>query len=336
MQTVLVTGGTGYVGSHICVELLEAGYKVIVIDNLCNSCEVPIARIRKITGKTLDFFRVDTRDADSLADVFRRHSIDTVIHLAGLKAVAESVEIPRQYHENNVRGTITLTAVMAAHNCRNIVFSSSATVYGLCSDDPIPESSPGRPFNPYGENKLAVERHLARLCEADPQWNAISLRYFNPVGAHPSGRIGEDPSGIPNNLTPFITQVAIGRRESLAVFGHDYATPDGTGVRDYIHVVDLALGHVAALRKLANQPGNLVLNLGTGRPYSVLEVHAAFEKAAGKTIPYTIAPRRDGDIAIYFADPSLAKTVLGWQADRDMDTMAADAWRWQLQNPNGY
>ena len=336
MQTVLVTGGAGYIGSHICVELLEAGYQVVVIDNLCNSCEAPIARIGKITGTAPDFFRMDIRDADALSGVFRRHAIDMVIHLAGLKAVDESLRMPEQYHDNNVRGSITLTEVMAAHNCRNLVFSSSATVYGFSSDDPIPESAPTRPSAPYGENKLAVERHLAGLCETDPRWSAISLRYFNPVGAHPSGRIGEDPEGIPNNLTPFITQVAIGRRESLAVFGDDYPTRDGTCLRDYIHVVDLALGHVAALRKLAGQPGHLIVNLGTGRPYSVLEVHAAFEKAVGKTIPHTIVSRRDGDVAVTFADPSLAKSLFGWQADRDMETMAADAWRWQSQNPDGY
>jgi UDP-glucose 4-epimerase len=336
VKTILVTGGAGYIGSHTCVELLTAGFEVVVVDNLCNASEKSLARIEAISGNSLTFHQADVRDAQALQAVFEQHPIDAVIHFAGLKAVGESVEFPDKYHDVNVTGSVTLTDVMAAHGVFNFVFSSSATVYGFSSDDPITELDPTQPFNPYGDNKLAVEQHLHQLCTGDNRWNSAVLRYFNPVGAHPSGLIGEDPSGIPNNLTPFITQVAIGKLASLAIFGDDYPTVDGTGVRDYIHVVDLALGHVAALNKLRDAPGELIVNLGTGRPYSVLEVHAAFEKAVGKTIPYTVQPRREGDIAIYFADPTKAKQVLGWTATLDINAMAEDAWRWQQQNPNGF
>ncbi len=309
---------------------------MVVVDNLCNANEEALRRVERITGKSLTFIHADVRNRDALHTVFASHSIDAVIHFAGLKAVGESVEKPDMYFDFNVQGSITLTEVMAEHGVTNIVFSSSATVYGFSSEEPIAEDSPNEPFNPYGENKLAVEHHLRDLCTEDSRWHAIALRYFNPVGAHVSGQIGEDPTGIPNNLTPFITQVAIGKRVSLAVFGDDYPTVDGTGVRDYIHVVDLALGHVAALNHLSDVEGYRHINLGTGRPYSVLEVHAAFEQAVGKAIPYTIEPRRDGDIAIYFADPSLAKSELNWEATRDINAMAEDAWRWQSMNPNGY
>jgi UDP-glucose 4-epimerase len=336
VKTILVTGGAGYIGSHTCVELLTADFEVIVVDNLCNSSEKSLQRVEQITGRKLVLHEVDVRDEAALNAVFEQHAIDAVIHFAGLKAVGESVEQPDRYHDINVTGSITLARVMARHGVFDFVFSSSATVYGFSSDEPITEQDPTQPFNPYGDDKLAVEQHLHALCENDSRWNTVALRYFNPVGAHPSGMIGEDPAGTPNNLTPFITQVAIGKRESLAIFGNDYPTIDGTGVRDYIHVVDLAKGHMAALNKLKERPGELTLNLGTGRPYSVLEVHAAFEKAVGKTIPYSIQPRREGDIAIYFADASQAHAVLGWTAALDMDAMAEDAWRWQQQNPNGF
>ncbi len=336
MNTILVTGGAGYIGSHTCVELLEAGYQVVVIDNLCNSSQEALKRVETITCEGLAFYEVDVRDADALRGVFSSHNIDAVIHFAGLKAVGESVEFPERYYDNNVQGSKTLCQVMSEFGVKQLVFSSTASVYGFPSDDPIAENAQTQPAQPYGETKLAAERHLGELCRMDPHWRAISLRYFNPVGAHESGMIGEDPSGIPNNLTPFITQVAIGKREILQVWGDDWPTHDGTGVRDYIHVVDLARGHVKALERLAEQKGELIINLGTGRPYSVLEVHAAFEKAVGRDIPYEIKGRREGDIAIYFAEASLAKDLLGWQAELDIDAMACDAWRWQQMNPNGY
>lgn len=336
MKTILVTGGAGYIGSHTCVELLDAGYDVVVVDNLCNSSREALNRVEVITCKAAHFHEVDVRDTDGLNVVFNQHKIDAVIHFAGLKAVGESVEFPERYFDNNVNGTRTLCQIMAAHNCRNMVFSSTASVYGFPSDKPIAEDAPTQPAQPYGETKLAAEQHLAELCRIDPIWNAISLRYFNPVGAHESGLIGEDPSGIPNNLTPFITQVAIGKRDYLQIWGDDWPTADGTGVRDYIHVVDLAQGHLKALEQLQKNPGELILNLGTGRPCSVLEVHAAFEKAVGKDIPYEIKGRREGDIAIYFADPRRAKSLLNWEGSRDINAMASDAWRWQEMNPNGY
>ena len=336
MKTILVTGGAGYIGSHTCVELLAAGYAVVVVDNLCNASEEALRRVRKISGKPLEFQRVDVRNKEALSAVFDEHPIDAVVHFAGLKSVAESVEDPARYFENNLGGTVTLCEVMAAHGIKSIVFSSTAAVYGEPSEEPIPEEAPTHPAQPYGESKLAVERHLHSLVEDDPAWNALSLRYFNPVGAHDSGLIGEDPTDIPHNLAPYITQVAIGKLEVLSVWGDDWPTPDGTGVRDYIHVVDLARAHEHAIELLASNPGELVLNLGTGRPYSVLEVHAAFERAVGQTIPYEIKGRREGDSAMYFADPRKANSMLGWEATRDIDAMARDAWRWQKMNPDGY
>ncbi|MCZ6830669.1 MAG: UDP-glucose 4-epimerase GalE [Gammaproteobacteria bacterium] len=336
MKSILVTGGAGYIGSHTCVELLQAGYKIVVLDNLCNAREESLRRVQAITGKSLDFYAVDIRDRERLHNLLDQHSVDAVIHFAGLKAVGESVEQPLRYYDNNVRGSLTLFEVLEEHQVRNLVFSSSATVYGCSSADPVAEDSPLQAVNPYGQTKLMVEQMLRDICAADSNWNAINLRYFNPVGAHPSGDIGEDPNGIPNNLTPYIAQVAIGKRERLSVWGDDYDTRDGTGVRDYIHVVDLAKGHVKALQKLATGPGVLNINLGTGNNYSVLELVAAFEKASGKTIPYQIEARRPGDLATLYANPGLARELLGWQAELDLDTMVADAWRWQQKNPNGY
>jgi UDP-glucose 4-epimerase len=332
---ILVTGGAGYIGSHTCVELLNAGYDVVVVDNLRNSKIAALERVEKITGKKVDFIQLDLRERDKLNEVFERFSIDAVLHFAGLKAVGESVQIPLEYYENNVYGTIVLCQVMQVHNIRKLVFSSSATVYGSPEQMPIREDFPIAPLNPYGHSKAMIEQILRDLYISDPTWQVTLLRYFNPVGAHPSGLIGEDPNGIPNNLFPFITQVAVGRLPYLRVFGNDYPTPDGTGIRDYIHVVDLALGHLSALEKL-NQPGVYTYNLGTGRGYSVLEVVSAFERACGKPIPYRIVERRPGDAAISFADPSLAQKELGWFATRSLDDMCQDAWRWQSLNPNGY
>ena len=308
----------------------------MVLDNLCNAQEKSLHRVQAITGKSLDFYKVDIRDRERLHNLLDQHEVDAVIHFAGLKAVGESVAQPMRYYDNNVRGSLTLFEVLEEHKVRNLVFSSSATVYGCSSDEPVAEDSPLQAINPYGQTKLMVEQMLRDICAADSNWNAINLRYFNPVGAHHSGEIGEDPNGIPNNLPPFITQVAVGKRERLSVWGDDYDTRDGTGVRDYIHVVDLARGHVKALEKLATNPGVLNINLGTGNNYSVLEVIAAFEKASGKTIPYQVEARRPGDLATLYANPSLAREQLGWQAELDMDAMAADAWRWQQKNPNGY
>jgi UDP-glucose 4-epimerase len=318
------------------VELLEAGYDVVVIDSLVNSSERSLHRVQEITGREPVFIKGDIRDRDALEAVFSAHPVDAVIHFAGLKSVAESVSKPELYFEVNLGGTVTLCEVMAGHGVRNLVFSSTAAVYGEPSFDPIDESYPTRPIQPYGESKLAVEAHLRELYADDGRWNLISLRYFNPVGAHVSGLIGEDPRGTPDNLTPYITQVAVGKREYLQVFGDDWETPDGTGVRDYIHVVDLARAHIKAVERLATDPGEMVLNLGTGRPYSVLEVLAAFERAVGTSIPYKVTGRRDGDAAIYFADPSKANLELDWRAELDIDAMARDAWKWQQQNPNGF
>jgi UDP-glucose 4-epimerase len=336
-MNILVTGGAGYIGSHTCLELLQTGHEVIVVDNLSNSKKESLKRVQELAGKSLEFHQVDLRDKGSLDDVFGSYSIDAVIHFAGLKAPGESVTIPLQYYHNNVTGTLILCQVMQAHSVRNIVFSSSATVYGEPHRVPVAEDFPlNSPTNPYGRSKLMIEDILRDLYRADESWNVALLRYFNPVGAHPSGRIGEDPSGIPNNLVPYIAQVAVGRLAELSIFGSDYPTPDGTGIRDYIHVVDLALGHLKALDKLASNPGVVTYNLGTGRGYSVLEVVAAFEKASGKKIPYRIVGRRPGDVASCYADPTKAREELGWSASRGIDEMCADAWRWQSNNPYGY
>jgi UDP-glucose 4-epimerase len=336
-MNILVTGGAGYIGSHTCLELLQAGHEVIVVDNLCNSKEESLRRVQELTGKSLEFHKVDLRDREALDAVFCSHSIDAVIHFAGLKAPGESVTIPLQYYHSNVTGTLILCQVMQAHGVKQVVFSSSATVYGEPHQVPVREDFPlNPPTNPYGRSKLMIENILRDLYRADESWNVALLRYFNPVGAHPSGRIGEDPNGIPNNLVPYIAQVAVGRRAELSVFGDDYSTPDGTGIRDYIHVVDLALGHLKALDRLASNPGVVTYNLGAGRGYSVLEVVAAFEKASGKKIPYRIIGRRPGDVATSYADPTKAREELGWSASRTIDEMCADVWRWQSNNPRGY
>ncbi|HIE91017.1 MAG: UDP-glucose 4-epimerase GalE [Methylophilaceae bacterium] len=336
MTRILVTGGAGYIGSHACVELLNANFDVVVLDNLCNSKATSIKRVEKITGKSITLIEGDVRNKDCLTTLFSTHKIDAVIHFAGLKAVGDSVKNPLEYYDNNVIGSITLLQVMSVFAVKNIVFSSSATVYGFSDDKPIPETAPLSPFNPYGHNKRMVEQVLTDISFADSSWNIALLRYFNPVGAHPSGEIGEDPNGEPSNLMPYISQVAVGKRERLSVFGNDYPTVDGTGVRDYIHVVDLALGHVAALNKLMQGTGILTLNLGAGRGHSVLELVQAFETATGQTIPYEIMGRRAGDIAIYFADTSLAKQMLGWRTIKTLEDICRDAWGWQTKNPNGY
>lgn len=337
-MAILVTGGAGYIGSHTCVELLNKGYDVIVVDNLCNSCKEALDRVQEITGKTLKFYEVDILDREGLTKVFEAEQIDSVIHFAGLKAVGESVAKPLEYYQNNITGTLVLCDVMRSHGVKSIVFSSSATVYGTPAFVPITEECPkGICTNPYGWTKSMLEQILTDLHTADPEWKVILLRYFNPIGAHESGRIGENPKGIPNNLVPYITQVAVGKLESLGVFGDDYDTPDGTGVRDYIHVVDLAIGHVKAIEKMAKiKDGVLIYNLGTGIGYSVLDIVKGFEKAVGQPIPYVIKPRRPGDIATCYADPTRAKKELGWEAVRDLNKMCEDSWRWQKNNPEGY
>jgi len=333
---ILVTGGAGYIGSHTCVELLQEGHEVIVVDNLSNSKEESLKRVQELTGRKIKFHKIDLLDKESLNALFDNTSIDTVIHFAGLKAVGESVTIPLRYYHNNVTGTLVLCKVMEQHNVKSLVFSSSATVYGDPQSVPIKENFPLSPTNPYGHSKLMIETILRDLHAADKTWGIALLRYFNPVGAHPSGRMGESPQGIPNNLLPYITQVAIGKLPELLVFGNDYPTPDGTGVRDYIHVVDLAKGHTQALKKLAVHPGVVTYNLGTGRGYSVLEMVSAFEKASEKKIPFKIVERRSGDIAACYADASKAKKELGWITEKGVDEMCADAWSWQSKNPNGY
>lgn len=326
---ILVTGGAGYLGSHTCVELLNAGMDVVVIDNLSNSREESLTRVQAITGKSLTFIRADLRDRPALDVVLRQHPCEAVIHFAGLKAVGESVALPLAYYDNNLGSTLALCQAMAAAGVRNLVFSSSATVYGDPASVPIREDFPLSATNPYGRSKLFIEEILRDLHVADSGWNISLLRYFNPIGAYPSGQIGEEPQGIPNNLLPYIAQVAVGTLPRLRVFGNDYPTPDGTGVRDYIHVVDLARGHLAALRRLQTQPGVMVHNLGTGQGYSVLEIIAAFEQASGRSIPYDIVARRPGDIATCYADPTRARIELGWQADYGIEAMVRDAWRWQ-------
>ena len=333
---ILVTGGAGYIGSHTCVELLEADYGVVVLDNLANSSAESISRVQEITGKKVVFHKVDLLDRQAVAAVFDEEPIDAVIHFAGLKAVGESVEMPLNYYHNNVSGTLVLMEVMKEYGVKNFVFSSSACVYGDPQTVPITEEFPLQPTNPYGQTKVMIEQILKDLHVADPSLNIILLRYFNPVGAHQSGRIGEDPLGIPNNLVPYIAQVAGGKLAELSVYGNDYPTDDGTGVRDYIHVMDLAGGHVKALEKMAEKPGVVIYNLGTGRGNSVLEMVGAFEKASGKKVPYKIVGRRPGDIASCYADPTRAERELSWKAARDIDEMCSDTWRWQSGNPNGY
>ena len=334
---ILVTGGAGYIGSHTCVELLNQGQEVVVVDNLCNSSEESLNRVKQITGKDVTFYKADLLDKDAMEEIFSKETIDAVIHFAGLKAVGESVAKPLEYYHNNITGTLVLCDVMRNHGVKKIIFSSSATVYGDPAFVPITEDCPkGAITNPYGQTKSMLEQILTDLHTADPEWSVILLRYFNPVGAHKSGLIGEDPKGIPNNLLPYVAQVAIGKLQCINVFGDDYDTPDGTGVRDYIHVVDLAKGHVKAINYIFSNPGLDVINLGTGVGYSVLDMVKAFGKACGKEIPYEIKPRRAGDIAMCYADPAKAARVLGWKAEKGLDEMCADTWRWQSQNPNGY
>ncbi|MCD8301077.1 MAG: UDP-glucose 4-epimerase GalE [Clostridiales bacterium] len=336
-MTILVTGGAGYIGSHTCVELLNAGYGVVVVDNLYNSSAKALDRVQSITGKTLKFYENDVLDREAMDRIFTENTIDAVIHFAGLKAVGESVAKPIEYYHNNIGGTLVLADVMRNHGVKNIIFSSSATVYGDPAEIPITENCPkGTCTNPYGWTKSMLEQILTDIHTSDPEWNVVLLRYFNPIGAHKSGLIGEDPKGIPNNLLPYVAQVAIGKLECLGVFGDDYDTPDGTGVRDYIHVVDLAVGHVKAIEKLAAGGGVSIYNLGTGNGYSVLQVVHAFEKACGHPITYQIKPRRPGDIAMCYCDPAKAKAELGWEAAYGIEDMCADSWRWQSQNPNGY
>lgn len=334
---VLVTGGAGYIGSHTCVQMLAAGMEPVVVDNLSNSKEEALRRVERIAGRPIVFYRADIRDKAALREILARHPVEAVVHFAGLKAVGESVAQPLRYYDNNVAGTVTLCEAMQEAGVKRIVFSSSATVYGEPHAVPIREDFPvGAVTNPYGRSKFMIEQILRDLHVSDPEWRIALLRYFNPVGAHESGLIGEDPNGIPNNLMPYIAQVAVGRRPYLNVFGNDYPTPDGTGVRDYIHVVDLAEGHVAALRYLDAHEGVVTVNLGTGRGYSVLEVVRAFSAASGREIPYRIAPRRPGDVACCYADPTLAERLFGWRAKRGVEQMCADTWRWQSMNPQGY
>lgn len=336
-MAILVTGGAGYIGSHTCVELLNAGYEVVVLDNLYNSCSEALDRVEKITGKKIKFFEADLLHRTAVEEVFESEHIDSVIHFAGLKAVGESVAKPLEYYHNNITGTLILCDVMRKHGVKNIIFSSSATVYGDPAFIPITEECPkGKITNPYGQTKGMLEQILTDLHVADPEWNVVLLRYFNPIGAHKSGWIGEDPKGIPNNLVPYIAQVAVGKRECLGVFGNDYPTHDGTGVRDYIHVVDLAIGHVKALKKIEEKAGVCIYNLGTGKGYSVLDVVKAYEKACGKPIKYEIKDRRPGDIATCYADATKAKEELGWVAERGIEEMCEDSWRWQSMNPDGY
>lgn len=336
MSTVLVTGGAGFIGSHTSVELLNAGYDIIILDNFVNSKPESLKRIKELTGKDFNFYQADIRDEEAMTKVFAENKIDAVIHFAGLKSVPQSVKEPLNYYDNNIAGTVCLCRVMDKAGCKKLVFSSSATVYGSKNPSPLREDMPtGGTTNPYGTTKYFIEQILQDLCISDSEWGVSILRYFNPIGAHKSGRIGEDPNGIPGNLMPYITQVAIGKLECLNVCGNDYPTPDGTGVRDYIHVVDLAIGHIKALDRLLKVKGCEVYNLGTGKGYSVLDVVKAFEKASGIKINYRIAPRRAGDVACCYADATKAKEVLGWQAQYDIDDMCADSWRWQSQNPNG-
>jgi UDP-glucose 4-epimerase len=335
-MAILITGGAGYIGTHACLELVRAGYDIVTLDNLSNSHEAAIHRVEELAGRAIPFAKLDLRDREGMTALFRRTEIEAVMHFAGLKAVGESVGQPLRYYDNNIAGTVILLEVMREHGVRTLVFSSSATVYGDPKTVPVKEDSPLSATNPYGRSKLFIEDMLRDLARAEPGWDLALLRYFNPTGADPSGRIGEDPNGIPNNLVPYIAQVAVGKLKELPVYGNDYPTRDGTGVRDYIHVTDLVIGHLKALDKLKTKPGLVTYNLGTGRGSTVLEVIAAFEKAAGKKINYRIEPRRPGDAAEAWADPSKAKAEMGWVATRGLDEMCADVWRWQSRNPNGY
>ena len=336
-MSILVTGGAGYIGSHTCVELMNAGYEVVVLDNLSNSSEKSLERVEALTGKKVTFYKGDILDRAILNTIFEKENIESCIHFAGLKAVGESVAKPWEYYQNNIAGTLVLVDVMRAHNCKNIIFSSSATVYGDPAQIPITEECPkGQCTNPYGWTKSMLEQILMDIQKADPQWNVILLRYFNPIGAHKSGTMGENPNGIPNNLIPYVTQFAVGKLRELCVFGNDYDTPDGTGVRDYIHVVDLAVGHVKALKRIQDKAGLSIYNLGTGHGYSVLDIVKNFEAANNIQVPYVIKDRRPGDIATCYCDPTKAKAELGWEAQYGIREMCEDSWRWQSNNPNGY
>ena len=337
-MAILVTGGAGFIGSHTCVELLNAGYEIVVVDNYYNANPKSLERVKELTGKDFKSYECDIRDSEGMDKIFKENKIDAVIHFAGLKAVGESCQKPIEYYDNNIGGTLKLCDVMRNNGCKNIVFSSSATVYGMKNVSPLKETmKTGGTTNPYGTTKYMIEIILEDIYKSDNEWNVTLLRYFNPIGAHESGRIGENPNGIPNNLMPYITQVAIGKRPYLSVYGNDYDTPDGTGIRDYIHVVDLADGHVKAVKNiLEGDKGVQIFNLGTGKGYSVLDIVKAFSKAYGKELPYKIAPRRPGDLAVCYSDPSKAKEVLGWEAKRGIDDMCRDSWNWQSKNPNGY
>ncbi len=336
-MNILVTGGAGYIGSHTIIELINAGHRVLVVDNLVNSAQESLLRVERITGKKVPFYQIDIRDREALSSVLDKYELDCCIHFAGLKAVGESVSLPWEYYENNINGTLVLTDVLRKHGCKNFIFSSSATVYGDPTKVPIKEEQPkGICTNPYGWTKWMIEQILTDMHKADLSWNVVLLRYFNPIGAHPTGLIGDNPNGVPNNLMPYITQVAVGKLERLHVFGNDYDTPDGTGVRDYIHVVDLAKGHVAALKAIASNCGLAVYNLGTGHGYSVLEIVQAFEEVNGVKVPYQIDPRRPGDIATCYSASGKALKELGWKAELDIRDMVRDSWNWQKKNPNGY
>ncbi|NLN82568.1 MAG: UDP-glucose 4-epimerase GalE [Clostridiales bacterium] len=336
-MAILITGGCGYIGSHTAIEMTKAGYEIVILDNFYNSKPEALRRLRELAGREIPFYKCDIRDAEGLRRIFSENSIEAVVHFAGLKAVGESVSKPLEYYENNVGGTVNLCQVMAEADCKRMVFSSSATVYGMNNPSPLREEMPtGAVTNPYGRTKYIIEEILGDVCKADPEWTVINLRYFNPIGAHESGRIGEDPNGIPNNLMPYISQVAIGKLEKLSVFGNDYDTHDGTGVRDYIHVVDLALGHVRALDYAMKHKGAEAINLGTGTGYSVLDIIKAFEDANSVPVPYQIVGRRPGDIAVCYSDPSKAERLLGWKAERTIRDMCRDSWRWQSNNPNGF
>lgn len=337
-MAILVTGGAGFIGSHTCVELLNAGYEIVVVDNYYNANPKSLERVKELTGKDFKSYECDIRDSEGMDKIFKENKIDAVIHFAGLKAVGESCQKPIEYYDNNIGGTLKLCDVMRNNGCKNIVFSSSATVYGMKNVSPLKETmKTGGTTNPYGTTKYMIEIILEDIYKSDNEWNVTLLRYFNPIGAHESGRIGENPSGIPNNLMPYITQVAIGKRPYLSVYGNDYDTPDGTCIRDYIHVVDLADGHVKAVNNILDgKKGVQIFNLGTGKGYSVLDIVKAFSKAYGKELPYKIAPRRPGDLAVCFSDPTKAKEVLGWEAKRGIDDMCRDSWNWQSKNPNGY